>query len=58
MENPAGWTDAEKVINKAYAAYWELHREGHYGVSVVRFIADALREHDMLKEKRDEPDNA
>ena len=49
MENPATWGEAEKVIRQAYDAHSEDRAKGVYGLSLVRRIADALREAGLLE---------
>ena len=49
MENPATWGEAEKVIRQAYDAHSEDRAKGVVGLSLVRRIADALREAGLLE---------
>jgi hypothetical protein len=48
MENPAAWTEAEKIINKAYRDWWEACERGMVGTSLAKTVADALRNAGLL----------
>jgi hypothetical protein len=49
-ENPETWGPAEKVISSAIDRYESPQWSDLCGVSLERFIADALREAGLLKD--------
>jgi hypothetical protein len=50
MENPASWTAAEKIIDKAYRDWWEARERGMVGASLALLIASDLRGAGLLNE--------
>jgi hypothetical protein len=51
MENPASWGEAERVVKRALADWWNLNDPGKpvtCGLSLERRITDALREAGLL----------
>lgn len=50
MENPATWTEVEKVIHKANQDFDEALRNKTVGRSRAKAIADALRAAGLIKE--------
>jgi hypothetical protein len=51
-ENPAYWTEAEKVIYKALKDHAEDRARGVIGFSAPAVIYRALREADLLKDSK------
>lgn len=55
MENPATWGLAEKIIQEVYLRHQENMSkpadERHFGLSLYRQVADALRDAGLLKEE-------
>lgn len=49
-ESPYSWTPAEKLISKAIHDHHESMRQGIVGRSIVKAIADELREAGILEE--------
>jgi hypothetical protein len=45
MENPATWGDLEHTIHDAIQQHHEAQAKGVIGLSLVRTIADAVRDH-------------
>ncbi len=52
MENPATWTKAEHVVQKAMQQWQDGHDRGLIGLSQVRSITDALRREGLLTQKQ------
>jgi hypothetical protein len=50
MENPATWTETEKVIHAALGKWQNAVASGMVGASAAASIAHALREAGLLKE--------
>ena len=53
MENPATWSEAEKVIDAALTAATRAQFAGKYGWSTAKQIAEALRQAGLLKEEEE-----
>jgi hypothetical protein len=49
MENPETWGPLEHAIDEALYQAEKGQRAGHYHLSVVRQIADALREKGLVE---------
>ena len=51
MENPATWSDAERVVHKALSRWQNEVASGAIGLSAARTVTDALRAEGLLKEE-------
>jgi len=54
MENPATWTEAERVAGEAYGKWCRAQEDGLAGLSVARMITDALRAAGLLRKEPEE----
>lgn len=50
MEDPSTWKMADKIANDAYQDWWAAHNQGMAGLSVGRYITDALRHHGYISD--------
>lgn len=54
MENPATWGRAEKVVHEAHQRWWKDRADGVAGLSLERYITDALRRENLLRDENQE----